>query len=190
MRSKLFSRPETPIRTLGLYERKKKLMLTPNFFPLCPTFLHLNVLNILPGKTFGKKKKTKQKKPQKCPDGSDMGDNRQKWKSSEIDDRSPPSKQPEESLPTSSFELFTVKEMELSRVFKPPISARPAQAPWAALGIATVSPALLGFDLSCIFSFLALLSSTFFFLPFPPLSWFLHFSFSSFFFFLTCAQEL
>lgn len=32
-------------------------MLTPNFFPLCPSFLHLNMLNILPGKGFWKKKK-------------------------------------------------------------------------------------------------------------------------------------
>lgn len=48
-------------------------MLTSNFFPLCPSFLHLNVLNILPGKgIWGKKKR------QKCPDGSDMGDNPQK----------------------------------------------------------------------------------------------------------------
>lgn len=71
MKGTLVNKPNEITWALG---KRKKLILTPNIFLLCPSFLHLNMFNILSVKGIWKKKK----KRQKCPDGSDMGDNPQK----------------------------------------------------------------------------------------------------------------
>lgn len=54
MKGTLVNKPNEITWALG---KRKKLILTPNIFLLCPSFLHLNMFNILSVKGIWKKKK-------------------------------------------------------------------------------------------------------------------------------------
>ena len=100
--------------------KKEEIDANTQFLPLCPTFLHLNVLNILPGKGIWEKKKkgNKQKNLRNVQMDLTWVTVPRSEKAPRLMNRSPPSKLSQWSLIQHfPFELFTARKMKLTLVF-------------------------------------------------------------------------
>lgn len=183
MKSKLVKKPNE--NTWALWKRNK-LMLASNINHLCPSFLHLNMFNILPGKGMGGERKCKAETSRWIWHG---------WQSPEVkkSQRLMAKPAPSRLSQWSFIQHFSIwitycQKVKLTTVvLEPPalplasssgwLRLRPAS--WAVLGVTPVSTTRPYLWSDSLFFFLFFFSPAPSSFPFLPLSLFLHFPFLS-----------